>query len=418
MFKTPRGVQDVLPADISKWQTIEEKILKLCKLYDYKEIRIPVFEYTNVFKRENDTSDMVNKEMYTFTTGSDSYTLRPEGTAGVIRSFVENKLYVNDLPVKLFYMGEMFRHEKPQKGRYRQFNQFGIENIGVKNPIVDAEVIALGYNILKEIGIRDISVKINTLGDKESRDNYRKVLLDYFKDKLDDLCFDCQNRYEKNPLRILDCKIDADKESIKNAPIMMDSLNKESKDYFDSVLRALEALDIPYVIDEKLVRGLDYYTHTVFEVISNSKEMAQSTIFGGGRYDGLVKYFNGPDMSGVGFAIGLERLLLISEMENIDLSKKDELDVYIINLSVNDFYGLKVASKVRELGYSCELNFVDRSMKSQFKSSDRYNSKAIIIIGEDEIKEDKINIKSNKTKEQVRIELNDLKEKLEKIIEG
>ncbi|HCK89526.1 MAG TPA: histidine--tRNA ligase, partial [Erysipelotrichaceae bacterium] len=268
-YQTPRGTYDILPEEAGKWHDLERVIREKTKLYRYREIRTPYFEDTAVFKRENDSSDMVNKEMYTFTMGNDSLTLRPEGTAGVIRAFDQHKLYGSmEMPARLYYVGAMFRHERPQKGRQRQFTQFGVENIGAKTPEIDAETIALGYDIVKAMDISSVKVLINTLGDDASRAAYRNALKEYFAPYLDELCGDCHRRYEQNPLRILDCKVDHDKEFMKGAPRLSDYLNEESRAYFDQVLKCLDRLGIPYEIDEKLVRGLDYYTHTVFEVVS------------------------------------------------------------------------------------------------------------------------------------------------------
>jgi histidyl-tRNA synthetase len=311
VYQTPRGTYDILPDEVRKWHAVEEVIRRITQYYRYREIRTPYFEVTAVFKRENDSSDMVNKEMYTFQMGRDSYTLRPEGTAGVIRAFDQHKLYGSmELPAKFYYMGPMFRHERPQKGRQRQFTQFGVETIGVKSPLVDAETIALGIDIVKRMGISSVKVQINTLGDDASRAAYREALLAHFAPHLDELCPDCSRRYQQNPLRILDCKVDHDKPALKEAPRLSDYLNEESREYFKQVLEALDGMGIEYEVDDRLVRGLDYYTHTVFEVQSTRPDSgAQATIFAGGRYDHLVEYFGGPEMSGMGFAIGLERLL-------------------------------------------------------------------------------------------------------------
>ena len=297
-YQTPRGTYDILPDEMNRWHHAEEVIRETTKRYRYREIRTPYFEETKVFKRENDSSDMVNKEMYTFAMHDDSYTLRPEGTAGVIRAFNQHKLYGSmEMPGRFYYLGAMFRHERPQKGRQRQFTQFGIENIGAKSPELDAETIALGYDIVKQMGISSIKVCINTLGDDASRSAYRTALKEYFKPHLEELCGDCHRRYEQNPLRILDCKVDRDKECMHTAPKLSDYLNEESKDYFNRVLACLDALEIPYEVDDHLVRGLDYYTHTVFEVVSTRPDSgAQATIFAGGRYDHFVEYYGGPEM--------------------------------------------------------------------------------------------------------------------------
>ena len=336
-YQIPRGCQDLLPEDSYAWQSIERTLREFCYLYNYDEIRTPIFEHTNVFKRENDSSDMVNKEMYTFNpeNSKTSLTIRPEGTAGVVRSFVENKMYANpDLPVKLFYMGMMARHERPQKGRLRLFNQFGVECLGNKSPYTDVETIVLAYSILKALGLQDLKVCINTLGDEESRKDYREALKAYFAPYLDDLCADCKRRYEQNPLRILDCKVDRDHPCMQNVPKISEYLNASSQEYFQTVLSLLDELEIPYEVDAGLVRGLDYYTHTVFEIISLNPEMgAQSTVLAGGRYDNLIPYYGGPqEMSGIGWALGMERLLIALEAEGIELEKKPGLDVYVMCL--------------------------------------------------------------------------------------
>ena len=334
-YQVPRGTQDILPNEISKWHRLEELIRQFTYVYNYQEIRTPIFEHTNVFKRGNDSSDMVNKEMYTFQleNSSTSLTLRPEGTAGVARAFVEHKMYgYADLPMKMYYVGPQCHHERPQKGRMRIFNQFGVEVIGAKSPLLDVETIALGWSFISALGLKDMKVLINTLGDDASRAAYREALKEHFKNDIDHMCTDCKRRYEQNPLRILDCKVDHDLDVMKQVPKMADYLNEESKAYFEQVLEGLDALGIPYEVDDKLVRGLDYYTHTVFEVVSVNKEMgAQSTVFAGGRYDGLVEYFGGPEgMSGIGWAMGLERLLIALEAEGISLVDEDSLDMKVV----------------------------------------------------------------------------------------
>lgn len=396
-YQTPRGTYDILPEEMNQWHDVENVIRSITKKYRYQEIRTPYFESTNVFARENDSSDMVNKEMYTFQMGSDSYTLRPEGTAGVIRAFDQHKLYGSmELPARFYYMGAMFRHERPQKGRQRQFTQFGVENIGVKSPEVDAETIALGYDIVKSMDISSVKVLINTLGDDESRSNYRKALKEYFEPHLEELCSDCHRRYEQNPLRILDCKVDHDLECMADAPKLSDYLNEESKDYFSRVLKALDALQIPYEIDERLVRGLDYYTHTVFEVVSTRKDSgAQATIFAGGRYDHFVEYYGGPEMSGIGFAIGLERLIALAKEEGHAFEEDPVLDAYVIGLGDVNTEVLKNVQLLRHAGYVAEGNLVKRGLKAQFKSADRKKAKYIVILGEDEVKNGTVNIKKS-----------------------
>jgi len=402
-YQTVKGTYDILIEDYDKFAYVEALFKNFLDIYNYKLIKTPIFEYTNVFKKENDTSDMVTKEMYTFSLNNkDFLTLRPEGTAGVIRSVVEHKMYGSyELPLKLAYIGEMFRHERPQKGRQRQFNQMGIECIGDKSPMIDAEVIALGYNYIKALGLNGIKVCVNTLGDNESRLAYKEALKKYFDNYKDELCFDCQNRLDKNPLRILDCKVDHEKEFMNNAPKMSDYLTDSAKTYFKSVLAYLDALGIPYIIDEKLVRGLDYYTDTVFEVVStNEASGSQSTIFGGGRYDNLVKEMGGPELSGIGFAIGEERLIILGEAENIFGEYKEEIDAYVIDMTASSDYVFKLVTNLRNNGYSSEVNYYNRSMKSQFKSSERKNARFILIVGEDEMNNNKVTIKDSVDKTQ------------------
>ena len=414
-YQTPRGTYDILPDEIYKWHDVEDKIRNIAEKYCYEEIRTPYFESTGVFARENDSSDMVNKEMYSFMSGDESYTLRPEGTAGVIRSFDQHKFYGSmELPAKFYYVGPMFRHERPQKGRQRQFTQFGVENIGVKSPEIDAETIALGINIIKSLGIQSYKVLINTLGDDASRSAYREALKTHFKDHLDELCGDCHRRYEQNPLRILDCKVDHDNPIVQSAPQLSDYLNDESKEYFQRVLNALDALGIPYEIDNRLVRGLDYYTHTVFEVVSTRKDSgAQATVFAGGRYDHLVEYFGGPELSGMGFAIGLERLLMLASEEGYEFTLPKELDAYVISLGNVGSTPLVIANKLRDKGYKCEVNMTARSLKAQFKSADRNKAKYIIILGEDELKESVVNLKNTATREQVTVSIDDIDKQIE-----
>lgn len=395
-YQTPRGTYDILPGETEKWQKTEELIREVCRLYRFREIRTPIFESTAVFKRENDSSDMVNKEMYTFNMGDDSYTLRPEGTAGVIRSFDQHKLYgAAELPARLYYLGPMFRHERPQKGRQRQFTQFGIESIGAKSPEIDAEAIALGIDIVKRMGISSVKVCINTLGDDASRAAYRQALKDYFTPHIDLLCGDCKRRLEQNPLRILDCKVDADNPVLMDAPRLSDYLNEESREYFDRVLAALDGLGIPYEIDDRLVRGLDYYTHTVFEVKSTRPDSgAQATIFAGGRYDHLVEYFGGPQLSGMGFAIGLERLIALAEEEGWTAEESGNADVYIMGAGNVGTAPLTLASTLRAAGYVTDVNLLQRSMKAQFKSADRSGAPVIVIVGEAELQNGTVNVKN------------------------
>ena len=417
-YQTPRGTYDILPEDTLKWQETEQLIREVCRLYRYQEIRTPIFEDTSVFKRENDSSDMVNKEMYTFAMGSESFTLRPEGTAGVIRSFDQHKFYgAPDLPARLYYLGPMFRHERPQKGRQRQFTQFGIESIGAKSPEIDAEAIALGIDIVRRLGISSVKVCINTLGDDASRAAYRTALKEYFTPHIDQLCPDCHRRLEQNPLRILDCKVDAENPVLKDAPRLSDYLNEESREYFDRVLKMLDALDIPYEIDDRLVRGLDYYTHTVFEVKSTREGSgAQSTIFAGGRYDHLVEYFGGPELSGMGFAIGLERLIALAEEEGWKPSATAAAEVYVMAAGNVGTAPLQLAQMLRKEGILTDVNLLPKSMKAQFKSADRSEAPVIVIVGESELAEQKVNVKNKKDNTQSTVEIRALAETVKGIL--
>lgn len=412
MINKPKGTYDVLPSESKNWAKLEDTIRKICRLYNYKEIRTPIFESFNVFHRDiNDTSDMVTKETYDFMDrGERMITLRPEGTAGVARAFIENKLYVENPVSKLFYMGPMFRYERPQKGRNRQFNQFGVEALGSNSPLIDAEVIALGTSLIRALGLKDVKVKINTLGDEESRCRYREVLIAHFSKYKDELCSDCLNRLEKNPLRILDCKVDRDKEFFKNAPKIKDYLTEDSKEHFKSVLKALDDMQIQYEVDDNLVRGLDYYSHTVFELEVNVLEFgAQNVIGAGGRYDGLISDLGGPKTPGVGMAFGLERLLLAASLSGKALTKPDAIHVYFIALGQKaQFECMKLANVCRIGGLSCEMDYLSRGIKAQFKDADKNNARFTCILGDNELNEFKINIKDNETDEQETISLYDV----------
>ena len=416
-YKTVKGTYDMLPDRMIRFNMLSDLFRQFLNLYGYAEIKTPVFEYTGVFQKENDTSDMVTKEMYTFSpNGKDSLTLRPEGTAGVIRSFVENKMYGNlELPVKLGYIEEMFRHERPQKGRQRQFTQMGIECIGDKDPLIDAEVIALGYFYIKTLGLESVKVLINSLGDNESRLNYKNELIEYFKPHKDELCFDCQNRLEKNPLRILDCKIDSGSAVVAGAPKMR--LSSESENYFEQVKHYLDVMNIPYEVDDRLVRGLDYYTDTVFEVVStNEASGSQATIFGGGRYDNLVEEMGGPSISGIGFAIGMERLMILCDAEEI-FDIKNSIDAYVVNLNETKDYALGIAEELRNNSFTCEMDYYGRSLKAQFKSSERKNARFILIVGDDEIKDNVVTLKDTLTKAQETVKRDELVDRMDQLME-
>ena len=402
-----KGTYDVLPQDSLKWQALEDVIRKTLALYNYQEIRTPMMEYSEVFHRQSELSDMVTKETYDFLDRGDrKLTLRPEGTAGVIRSYVENKLYASQEIEKLYYIGPNFRYERPQKGRYRQFYQFGVEAIGTVNPQIDSEMIILAYDFIRRLGLKGVTVKINTLGDDDSRKAYQEALEKHFRPHVDTLCHDCKERIDKNPLRILDCKIDHDHQAVKHAPVPLDHLNDVSKAYFDEVLAHLNAVGIHYEIAPKLVRGLDYYSHTVFEIEADIQGFgAQNVLGGGGRYQSLVKELGGPDLGGIGFACGMERLLLALEAEHIDLVKENSLDAYLLVLDDHlKEFASKVLYDLRHQGLISDLNYSQKSFKGQLKHALRLNAKYLVIIGQDEYKQGYVGIKDTQTEIQENVE--------------
>lgn len=416
-YQVPRGTQDIFGIEIKKWHRIEQLVRELTSVYGYDEVRTPTFEHTDVFARKNDSSDVVNKEMYTFMDrGERSLTLKPEGTAGLIRAFVENKWYTQpDQPLKYYYLGPCFRYERPQKGRMRIHHQFGVEVLGDKSPYIDAEIIGLGLTFVRTLGLENLKVLINTLGDSESREAYKTILKEHFKPSLPELCEDCQRRYEQNPLRILDCKVDHDHSAIKNAPKLQDSLNQASKDYFASVIRILEESGVDVEVSDRLVRGLDYYTHTVFEVISVSEGMgSQSTLFGGGRYDNLVKDLGGPELSGIGFGMGIERLLVALESEKIQLVLEEGMDVYCVTLDDKALdYAYHLTQVLRLNGYKADYDVYQKSFKAQFKSVERKKAKVAILLGETEMSVGKVVLKNQSTNEQVIVKEDEILHQLE-----
>lgn len=420
MYQKVKGTLDFYDESAIKYRYLESVISKVIKNYGYTEVITPIFENTEIFVRTSgEESDIVTKEMYTFLDkGKRSITLRPEGTAGVVRSFLENKMYANTSLTKLYYFGPMFRYERPQTGRYRQFTQFGVEAFGASSPLLDADVIISAYQIFKSLGIDNLKLKINTIGDFTSRNNYVDVLQDYFRKDIDKLCSDCNNRLEKNPLRILDCKIDSDNPIIKSAPKISDSLTQEAKDYFKEVLKALDYNNINYFVDENLVRGLDYYTDTVFEFIIESDDNLNGlAICGGGKYSDMVKSFGGPDIPGIGYAFGIERVISIMDQKGLFPNLDKAADVVLIALDEESkLYSLNLANKLRMNGYYADIDYFNTTMKQQFKLSDRLNAKFIIIIGEEELANNSLTIKNTKTKEQITIKeymlLEYLKEKI------
>lgn len=404
MIQKPKGTVDYYGDYGYNLSFLISYLNSFMSVYNYNYIKTPSFEVSELFYRGvGETTDIVNKETYDFKDkGNREMTLRPEVTAGVVRSYIENKMYAEGLLKKFYYIGSCFRYERPQSGRFREFMQFGVEAFGSKSACMDAEVISIAYRFLSNIGLDNLVVKLNTLGDKESREAYREALVKHFEDGIDSLCDTCKERYLKNPLRILDCKVDSENDLIKNAPKTVDYLNEESKKFYEDLKSCLDDLDIPYEEDSRLVRGLDYYTHTVFEIVSDLKELGPaSTICGGGRYDNLVETLGGPSTPGVGFALGLDRLLKIIESEEIRIDKP-KIDAYILNMSeTNDAF--MIADELRSEGFVIELDYLGKNMKGQFKQVDKFNPSYVIIVGEDEVKGDYVTIKDNLTKESEKV---------------
>lgn len=411
-IKKQKGTLDIYGIDGQKFVQIESIAHALCEKYNYTFIKTPTFEASELFHRGvGETSDIVTKETYDFVDrGNRNITLKPEGTASVVRCFIENKMdNLPEQPTKFYYITPVFRYERPQSGRFREHTQFGIEVFGSNSTLIDAEVISIAYNFYSLLGLKNLKVKINTLGDIESRIKYKEALIEYFTPHKDILCEDCQKRLIKNPLRILDCKIDCDKEIMKNAPKISNYLNEDSKNRFKEVLDILTYLEIDYEIDNNLVRGLDYYDHTVFEIQANLEGFGKmTTLCGGGRYNNLVKTLGGNDIPAMGFGIGIERLLLILDKLELNIIDNNRLDLYIINLATDKKIPLLLASDLRMSGFKVETDYLNRSLKGQFKSVSRLNPKYLTIIGDDEIEKGKIKIKDNDTKEEEEIDIDDL----------
>ena len=404
-IKKPRGTNDFFYQSASKLEFIEKKIKNIVKLYGYGRIRTPIFESTDLFIRGiGEDTDIVGKEMFTFEDrGGRSLTLRPEGTASVVRAYIENSMQNEFAINKLFYIGTMYRAERPQKGRYREFNQFGVECIGSSSPLIDAEIIALNINILKEFGIENINLLINTVGCSKCKPVYNKALREAIGSRKDELCETCQKRYETNILRILDCKNEKCKEVLKDIPKFYDYVCEECKEHFDRLCEELNRINQNFTVEPMLVRGLDYYTKTAFEVQTNALG-SQSAILGGGRYDNLVGLFNsGKNIPAVGSAMGLERLLIV--LENNKNITDDRLDVFIIAFKETEKEILKVMQDLRASNISCDCDFAVKSVKNQFKSANKRNSKLALILGEDELKRNSCKLKNMDTGEEKEIPL-------------
>jgi|SRR5690554_1182557 len=406
-----KGTYDVLPNDIKKWQYLENIAKNIATKYNFSEIRTPIFEYSGVFHRESELSDMVTKETYNFKDkGNRDLTLRPEGTAGVIRAYVENKLYVESDLLKVYSIGPNFRYERPQKGRYRQFSQFSLEAIGIKSALLDAEVIKMSQEFIETLGLKNVSIEINSIGDLKSRENYLEALVNYLTPFKEELSNDSKERLIKNPLRILDSKDKKDQEIIKDAPKPIDYLSVESSNYFNELLKYLKIFNVNYKVNNQLVRGLDYYSDTVFEVKAEIKDFgAQNVLGGGGRYDNLVSELGGPKTSAIGFAFGMERLLYALEAEEVLNLEEDSLDVFIINFSKEfNLYTTSLLTELRNNNYFVDLDFTNKSFKSQLKKALKLNAKILVIVGDEEFNNNMVTVKNTKTEEQTTIKKDEL----------
>lgn len=414
LTNAPRGTKDILPDTVGEWTYVESKIRELCARYGFEEIRTPVFEHTELFHRGiGEGTDVVDKEMYTFKDrGERSITLRPENTASAVRAYLQNKLYGDSSLVKLFYIGSMFRYDRPQAGRMREFHQFGVEALGEENPMADAEVIMTAVDFLKSLGLQELALSLNSVGCPHCRPKYREVLQDYFRDKLDDLCEDCKDRFERSPLRILDCKADADKPYMADAPKITDCLCEECREHFHKVQQYLSDAGIRFVLDPRLVRGLDYYTKTAFE-IKYAPLGAQSAVAGGGRYDGLIEEIGGKPTPAVGFATGLERVLLALEKQNLLPRQEKKTDAYVVALgAAAQGPAFKLLMQLRQAGLKAGMDYAGRSMKAQMKQANKVNARFALIIGEDEVKESCVMLKDMEKSEQQKVSFDTIIEKL------
>ncbi|KOY73092.1 histidine--tRNA ligase [Apilactobacillus kunkeei DSM 12361 = ATCC 700308] len=422
-YQRPKGTADILPGTSEKWQFVEETARKLFAAYRYQEIRTPMFESFDVFSRTSgETSDIVTKEMYDFHDKGDRHiTLRPEGTAGVVRAFVENKLYGPDTPkpVKMYYMGPMFRYERPQSGRQRQFHQIGVEAFGSESPELDVEVISMAVNYLQNLGIDDLRVAINTLGDKQTRADYRQALIDYLEPHFEELSDDSKERLHKNPLRVLDSKAPEDQLIVDGAPSILDYLTDDAQKHFDKVTRLLDDLGIKYDVDHTMVRGLDYYNHTIFEIMANAKELGEgyTTICAGGRYDGLVEELGGPQMPGVGFGLGVERLLLLMDSKNFQFPDTFGLDAYVVGIGDDaSVEALKIVQALRNQDFKADKDYLARKPKAQFKSADKLDAKFTLTLGDNELESNTIHVKNMADGNEVTVDINEVKDNFAELI--
>lgn len=411
----PRGTKDIIAADVFAWRYLEDTMRRICAQYGYKELRTPVFEHTELFLRGiGETTDVVEKEMYTFVDrGNRSLTLRPENTASAVRAYIEHKLYAEPAPTKLFYIGPMFRYDRPQAGRYRQFHQFGIEALGVSGPNIDAEIILLAVQILQDLGLKDLKLKINSVGCPKCRPVHREKLQSFFKPHFEELCNDCKSRYDRNPLRLLDCKNPHCHELGEGAPSLEECLCDECREHFNGLKELLTAVGLEYEVDHNLVRGLDYYTKTAFE-IQYAPLGAQSAVCGGGRYDGLIEEVGGPATPGIGFAMGMERVLLALESQKLLPDFADKMDVFVVCPKKELFvHAFKAVTELRKAGLKAEFDFQGRSMKAQMKQANRLNADYVLIFGEDEFVRGNVVLRNMSNSEQEELAISEIITKLQ-----
>ncbi|QIW56666.1 histidine--tRNA ligase [Pseudolactococcus raffinolactis] len=418
-LQRPKGTVDILPGESEKWQFVEATMRRVFATYRFSEIRTPLFEHYEVISRSvGDTTDIVTKEMYDFYDKGDRHvTLRPEGTAPVVRSYVENKKFAPEVqkPFKVYYTGSMFRYERPQAGRLREFHQIGVENFGSKNPATDVETIAMAKAFFDQVGVKNIKLVINSLGDSETRERYREALIGYLEQHLDSLSDDSKRRLHENPLRVLDSKDKQDIAIVKDAPSILDFLTDASQQHLTDVKAMLESLNIAYTVDQNMVRGLDYYNDTIFEFMTEIKGK-ELTICGGGRYDSLVSYFGGPETPGFGFGIGVDRLLLVLEEQGASLPAAQPLDVYVVVLGASaNVAALKLVQSLRDQGYAVERDVLNRKIKQQFKSAEEFGAKVIITLGESEVETDEIVVKNNATRAEVKTTLSEIQSQFDTV---
>lgn len=416
LTNAPKGTKDLLPAQAYKWHYVERKFAEICKNYGFKEIRTPMFEHTEVFARGiGDTTDVVQKEMYTFNDhGNRSITLKPEGTSGAVRAFIEHKQYAEVQPTKYYYDTDCFRYEKPQSGRLRHFHQFGIEVFGTPNMLADSEVICLANDFLNQLGITEIELRINSVGCPECRKKHREALKEFLRPRYDELCNTCKERYDRNPMRILDCKSEICQEIVKDAPRMLDYLCDDCRNAFEELKANLTAMGIEYKVDPNIVRGLDYYTKTAFEFVTTSIG-AQGTVCGGGRYDHLIEELGGPPIPGVGFGLGIERLLMLMDACGAQFPADDSVDVFIAVMGERaKAFGLKLCRELRQSGVAAEMDTLARNIKGQFKYADRLNAKYTLVIGENELDKGVVSLKDMSMSQQREIKIEDIFEEIVK----